>query len=572
MKTYFVVLLAMIGICGAVQAQNLEAGLQQMTNENYREARKIFKDLIAKSPKDPEPYYYLGDTYFQYDNLDSARFYFAKGAEIAPRDGINYVGLGKIEWANNKKKEARDNFDRAERLGKGKDWRILYEIGKSYLEAEEKQLDLAIEKLEAAKDLARTNPNVFSLLGDAYLEKNEGGKAANQYSYVIERLNIESPEIYRKRAILFRRSRTYSEAEANLEKAIALDPSYAPAYRDLIEVYQLQQKYAKVTPLLKKYTELVGDDQEARSRYVGFLFRQAKDYDNTIVEADKVLAKDPANYNMYRWKGYAQVEKGQNEEAVATLDKFFQLVGDNKTYFTDYDYYARAAAAQGKFDEANEKYQKALELGMAKDDVYDKVAKMYFDAKQYKKAAEAYRDKIGKVEPVSTDYFYLGYSLFVTQDYKAADSAFAKVTEVLPEWLPGYVYRAKSNEFLDPELQLLLAKPFHEKVVELGAADMKKNGADLINAYKYLGYVAFKNDMFEEARVNFEKLAEIGEMDVEKFKASLIEAYGNLGYIYFQGKTKADKDKAKEFYNKVLTLDPENEDAKNALQLLNPGK
>lgn len=572
MKTYFVVLLAMIGICGTVQAQNLEAGLQQMTNENYREARKIFKDLIAKSPKDPEPYYYLGDTYFQYDNLDSARFYFAKGAEIAPRDGINFVGLGKIEWANNKKKEARDNFDKAERLGKGKDWRILYEIGKAYLDSEEKQLDLAIEKLEAAKDLARTNPNVFSLLGDAYLEKNEGGKAANQYSYVIERLNVESPEIYRKRAILFRRSRTYSEAEANLEKAITLDPNYAPAYRDLIEVYQLQQKYAKVTPLLKKYTELVGDDQEARSRYVGFLFRQAKDYDNTVVEADKVLAKDPANYNMYRWKGYAQVEKGQNEEALATLDKFFLQVGDNKTYFTDYDYYARAAAAQGKFDEANEKYQKALELGMAKDDVYDKVAKMYFDAKQYKKAAEAYRDKISKVEPVSTDYFYLGYSLFVTQDYKAADSAFAKVTEVLPEWLPGYVYRAKCSEFLDPDLQLLLAKPFHEKVVELGAVDTKKNGADLINAYKYLGYVAFKNDLFEEARNNFEKLAEIGEMDVEKFKSSLIEAYGNLGYIYFQGKTKADKDKAKELYNKVLVLDPENEDAKNALQLLNPGK
>jgi tetratricopeptide (TPR) repeat protein len=569
MKTYLNITFLFFALLATVGAQTLEDGINQMRNENYAEARRIFQSLISSDPKAAEPYFYMGESYFELENLDSARVYYQKGVEANSRGGINYVGLGKLFWEDNKKVEARDNFDRAEKLGKGKDWRVPFEIGRAYLYSEDRKIDIAIEKLELAKDLSRTLPEVWSVLGDAYMESNQGGKAANAYSYVLEQLKIESPEIYRKRGDLFVRSKTYELAIENFEKAIAIDPNYAPAYRSLIDVYQnYLNKYDKVTPLLKKYTTLVGDDLEARTRYIGFLFRQAKDYDNVVIEADKLLQKDKNIYQAYRWKGYALVELKRSEEALATMKAFFEKVGTNRLYFTDYDYFARAAADNKQIELAAEKLRAALELDIAKAEVYDRIAKMYYDNKMFKEAAAAYKDKMANVDPVSTDYFYLGYSLFVLRDYEAADENLAVVTELLPDYLAGWVIRAKCNEFLDPDLELLKAKPFHEKIIELAAGDNRRYGTDLINAHRYLAFEAFKRNSNEDAKVHFEKMVEIGNLDTKKFRNNLIEAHKSLGYIYLQGNTKEDKMKAKENYEKVLEFDPENADAKEALEYI----
>jgi len=563
------ILLLFVSFGWVLSAQTLEDGLTQITNENYVEARKIFKSLIAADPKAPEPYFYLGETHFQYNNLDSAMHYYELGLDNVPgkNSALLLVGKGKVNYTNHKKTEARDFFEKAERANrKNQDWRVPYEIGRVYLEDEDRNLELAVMKLEDAKNLARDNPAPFIKLGDAYMEKFEGGKAANQYEYVLNRLNVQLPEIYQKKAMLFKRSRTYDLAIQNLEKAISTDPNYAPAYRDLIEIYQEQKLYEKVTPLLEQYTNLVADDIEAKVRFVGFMFRQARNYERTIEEADKVIAIEPDNFRMYRWKGYAQVELEQYEKGLATMRKFFDLVGNERTYFTDFDYYARAAAAMGSYQEAEEKYLKALEFDISKADILDKIAKMYYDAKMFAEAAEAYKHKIETVDPVSTDYFYLGFSLFRIQQYEEADSSFAIVTDVLPDWLPAYVFRAQCNEFLDPNIEEYLAKPFHEKVVELAAGDPKRYGGDLIRAYKYLGYVAFKNDDLELAKDHFTSLYEIAKLDPAKFQSTLKETYGNLGYIYFQSKDTQDLVKSRGYYLKVLEIDPEDEDAQNALK------
>lgn len=558
-----------------LQAQTLEDGLTMITNENYPEARRIFGELMKANPGSPEPYFYTGETYFLYNILDTAEYYFNLGLEnVSKRDqGLLYVGLGKIQYANHKKKEARDNFERAEKANRrNNDWRIPFEIGRVYLEDEDRDLEMAVLKLEEAKDLARQRPEPFIKLGDAYMAKYEGGKAANQYDYVLNNLNIELPEIYMKKALLFKRSRTNDLAIENLKKAIEIDPEYSPAYRELIDIYQEEKKYDKVTPLLETYTNLVADDIEAKVRFVGFMFRQARDFDRTIEEANKVLEIEPDNYRMHRWKGYALVEKEQYAEGLASLKKFFENIGEDRTYFTDFDYYAKAAAAMGEYEEAEEKYLKALEFdNINRGDVYEKIAKMYFDAKKYEKAANAYRVKMEESDAVSTDYFYLGFSLFSIGEYSDADSSFAIVTEVLPEWLPGYVFRAKCNELLDPELDSLLAMPHHQKVIELAKDQPKRYGVDLINAYKYLGFVAFKNDELEDAKENFTELYQIALLDKEKFEETLKETYKNLGYIYFQSDEKEDKEKAVEYYSKLIELDPENEDALNALELLSQG-
>lgn len=569
MKTYLKILILTMSLGASAIAQTLEEGIAQLTNENFSEARKIFNAILSKDPKNAEAYFYLGETYYEIENLDSARHYYQKGIDANSKAGINYVGLGKLLWNDNKKKEARDHFDRAERLGRGKEWRIPFEIGKAYLYSPDRQLDIAIEKLEEAKDLSRTNPDVWLVLGDAYLEKNLGGKAVGAYSYVIEQLKIENAEAYYKRGLLYKRSQTYDLAVENFERSIAINPNFAPAYRDLIEVYQNNlKKYDKVTPLLKKYTSLVGEDTEARLRYIGFLFRQAKDYENVIIEADKLIKEKPEMYQAYRWRGYAMVELDQGEKAYEAMNLFFQKVGDNKLYFSDFDYYARAAVSVKEFSKAGEKLNQALELDIDKAEIYDRIAKMYYENRMFKEAAEAYRNKMDHVDPVSTDYFYLGYSLFMIRDYEAADENLAVVTELLPDYIAGFVLRAKCNEYLDPDMEMLLAKPFHERIIEIAGDDYRKYGADLINAHRYLAFEAFKNNNNEVAQNHFNIITEIGALDPKRFKSNLVEAHNSLGYIFLQGKTKEDKQKAREQYERVLELDPQNQDAISAIEYI----
>jgi tetratricopeptide (TPR) repeat protein len=119
----------------------------------------------------------------------------------------------------------------------------------------------------------------------------------------------------------------------------------------------------------------------------------------------------------------------------------------------------------------------------------------------------------------STEYMNLGNSYKNIKDYKNADSAYIKVIEKSPSFANAYLNRAIVNLAMDTATPpQYLAKPHFEiYLTKVDMADPKaKNG--LMNALEYLGSEAWKN-------------------------------------------TK-DFTKAKEYYTKLQTLDPENAAAK----------
>ena len=67
-------------------AQTLEEGVSLLESEKFAESRAIFKSLIAKNPAASEPYYYLGESFYVNDNIDSAKYYFNKGIASYPFD------------------------------------------------------------------------------------------------------------------------------------------------------------------------------------------------------------------------------------------------------------------------------------------------------------------------------------------------------------------------------------------------------------------------------------------------------------------------------------------------------
>src|SRR4028118_1451659 len=93
-----------------------------------------------------------------------------------------------------------------------------------------------------------------------------------------------------------------------------------------------------------------------------------------------------------------------------------------------------------------------------------------------------------KPTPTPTDYMNLGFLQFQGEQFVKADSSFSKVTQLVPTYIPGFLYKARVEANLDPESTKGLAKPTYEKVIQLSEADPSKNGKNLVEAYGYLGY------------------------------------------------------------------------------------
>jgi TolA-binding protein len=179
--------------------------------------------------------------------------------------------------------------------------------------------------------------------------------------------------------------------------------------------------------------------------------------------------------------------------------------------------------------------------------VMSEIGKALYSAKKFKDAAEIFEMAVTNPESKTKAYdsFYLGmahYFDYATQVsakqtpdpsiLTKADSAFSYVIQVSPTSPDAYLYRARVKKLTDDSENMKgLMVPDYEKYIEVALA--KPNATD-------------------EPRV----------------KNAVIEAYKNLG-AYYQS---SDVTKAKEYFNKVIQLEPSDAYAQNALKALGGSK
>ena len=122
--------------------------------------------------------------------------------------------------------------------------------------------------------------------------------------------------------------------------------------------------------------------------------------------------------------------------------------------------------------------------------------------------------------------------------YKVINTAlFKELSFQVPNSYVSYFWRARVNSMLDPETTKGLAKPYYEKVIEIGLVQPERYKRELIESYKYLGYYHYVIADAITTKNN-------GNPDLAK------EEYGE----------------AKSFFSKVLTLDAKDEVALKALE------
>lgn len=564
MRTYLIITLFLVGV-SAASGQTLQEIVGKTENERFDLAANDLRLLISRNPAKGEYYYYYAENSYKRGETDSANFFYKKGIEMNATYPLNYVGLGKCFLLQSKTDSAKAQFYKANTLSGGKSAELLRKTAEAWLATDSRDPDEAIRLSNNAIKMEPKNPENYILLGDAQLEKNPADGSTPIKSYnMATTLNPKNVKGILRVGKLYQRGRNYQLALDKYREALAIDSTFAPAFREIAELYHLAGQPAKSIENWQKYLKL-NNSPYARYRYMSAFYAN-KQYAEAVKEYESLKKSGFSNLYFERLAGYSYYEMGDKIDKEAftkglqALDNFFQAAGPNFKYLgMDFKYKGFHLLKLGKDSLAKLEFEKAITLDSTlKDDVFGELAAAYMKAKNYGEAAKAFEQKLladpskfesGDYYSMGRAYFYSGINLnkevtalrniqikkkkpeqtpeIMAKENEArelfikADSSFSKTTQKSPTWPIGYFWRARANSYLDPSNTLWLAKPHYEKMLNVIVKPEEKTGT---------------------------------------YKSNVLEAYEYLGAYYV---TTGDKTKADETWNLVKELDPNNEKAKN---------
>lgn len=425
----------------------------------------------------------------------------------------------------------------ADELLKGKNKKnadLVSAVAFAYLEAG--KLTEAEKYLALAQKADRKNPKVSILEGDIALEKKDVGKACQLYEQAIY-FDSNCQEAYLKYARAYKAA-SPSLAIEKLQQLKSVAPDCAEADKELAEIYYANNRFNDAVQAYARFIDTPAATENDMLKYAFALFLN-HNFEKSLEVVQKGLQKNGRHAALNRLAMYNYTDLKRYAEAEQSANAFFHD-SDNADYsYLDYQYHGALLCGLKKYDLAIVEYGKALEQDETRTDLWREISDAYEHNNDYAGAIGAYRkyyDSLEQDAKTPEVLFRLGrlyYGQGTSTDtltvsladrqaaLQAADSVFTVVSSETPGSYLGDLWRARTNSAMDPETTEGLAKPYYEKVAEILLA---------------------KNE--------------------PKYNSSLIECYSYLGYYYL---LKSDYPVSKDYWNKILAIDPENATAKKAL-------
>ena len=551
-KIFGIILLATFATS---KAQEIDQVKKVIDAEQFEKAKGILKSLIQTKPNNGKAYFMLGNIYLTQKIADSAKIYFQKGLTVSEDSKYNYIGLGQIDLDDNNLISAQNNFNLATKDAKKKEVEPFIFVAKAYMNADKPDYIAALNNLNKAKTNNPSDSQLLLTLGDAYY----GDKKQND-SYVSYRDAFAAdPKLIRAKmqlGVLLKGARAFTEAVKAYDNVVSTNPEYGPVYRELAETYYLwgfnepknnKEYIQKALDYYETYMKLTDYSLTSRMRHADFLVL-AKDYKALEMEANKMKELDKVNPRIFRYLGYSSYENGNTDSAISALETFI-ATPTNKIIARDYMYLGLAKLRkannletktfdQAFFDAGVLNLKKAVEMEITMTNDLSEIGKKFYEQKLFKQAAAIYEIAVTNVNSKNyvLDNFYLGNSLYYNntkkdvvkpnpEELQKADVAFGNVITASPTTQDAYIFRARANNLLEnDEMIIKYYQQYIDVVTEKGAEELAKPAV----------------------------------------RTKFIESYNAIAAAF----ANTDKVKAKEYFNKTLTLDATNEYATQSLKQL----
>ncbi|MBN8823073.1 MULTISPECIES: tetratricopeptide repeat protein [unclassified Spirosoma] len=540
-------------------AQDLQSALKDIEADRYTKAEQTLTQLASSSPN-AENQFYLGYYYLRSGQTDKAKAAFEKGAAADAKNQLNNIGLAGVALSKGDGPAAKTLIDNAVAATKSKDQNVLIRGGEMYTLFEDPKKNNPAEAIRLLtiadeKDKKNENSEIEMLLGDAYFLKNDGGNAITKYENAMT-ITPNLAEANYKIGRLYLRGKNYTKAQEYFKLAIQNDPEFAPTYLAYADALANSRAYKSAAQNYELYVQKSGTTDPEQLLDIARYKFLAEDYQGAIAYLDQLKGKinNPIIDRMYGW---AYTALGKNQEAIESLNRFINAA-PQKVMADDYKFLGRAYnqtnTPQGD-SLAIVNLEKAAPMDTT-ENLYREIAKTFYDNKKYDKAAAYYAKTIQTdKKPQNNDFLWLGlasyqYAPRVGRDSTAAPMDTAQIRQV------KQMYYLKADSAFATMAQKI-------------EADGKKYPL----AYYYragANYYAYANDKLKGAELAtplYEKFIEQATTpdptDKTDYKRYLITSYKSLAGFSL---LKKDDQKAKEYFNKVLELDPNDESVKKALE------
>jgi tetratricopeptide (TPR) repeat protein len=495
--------------------------------DQSKKALDVLTKAASTYPTSPAVFYYLGVSQLKANKRQEALQSFDKGLVADPKDALNLAGKGHLNMLENNAAKAKLDFDKALSMTKSKNVEVMQAVARGYM-VDPKKANETITLLNLAKSRDDHNAETFMLLGDAHLQLNDGGKAVSAYEMAAT-LDQKNAFAHYKVGRVYLRSRNYEAAQESFARAIQIDPNFTLAYKEQGELFYQMGKGKEAVAAYEKFLGLTESPEKYQSK-LAFYYLMAKDFTKANSIFKQLVAKDSTNAMILKYYGVSQYQSRDSIGAQTTFEQYFAKQKPELVEAADYNYYGKTLLAQKKDSLAMQAFQKSVTMEDKQPNIHETMAQTYFAMKKYDEAVVSYRKLFQYRKPVSQDLFNLGRAQYFAEDYLKADSTFAALSVLQPTMTVVDMWAARSKASQDSTSENGLAKPYYEKLVQkvtTATTKSKNDNVMLTEAYLYLGY-----------------------------------------YSYLKSQNAA----AKDYYQKVLAIDPNNEKAKVALNALNAPK
>lgn len=517
------------------QQEEIKKAKRQLDVDHAAHAVALLEPLAARYPKAGDVYYYLGYAQLKNNQLDAAQQSFENGISKFPKEPINYAGKGHLLMVRKQSAEANTSLEKALQLSKSKKVPVLKAVAEAYL-TDRATASKAVSLLQKAKAI-RNDAEVEMLLGDAYLMQNQGGPAASAYENAAL-IDTKSGKPHYKIGLLYARVNP-ALSQQSFEKAVAVDPEFTAVYDELADIYYQQKESQKAVAAAEKFRQLSSDPEKIQMR-LAFIYVMNGEY----AKANAIFASQmnnervkPLVYRYYIRSLLATQVAADSLESVKVSEQFLSKASQEDLAVRDFVDLGKLYIAMNQDSLGEIQLERAIAFDPESIEAAQLHAEMLYKNKRYEDAAEAYEKLVDvKDNPSPNEYLNLARAYSISEQYQEADTVYGKLVEQYPTNIQVAVESARVKANIDSTQDDGLAKPLYEKVIELAEASPDKYKVYMIEAYKYMGsYFAIQEGNIPKGKAYFEKVLILNPGDeqakevLEAIRAGQVQANKKAG-------------------------------------------
>ena len=248
-------------------------------------------------------------------------------------------------------------------------------------------------------------------------------------------VNPEAYEDYLKGRFFFNKRNSSERAQSYFQQAIEKDPSYAPPYAGLADLYQLSDNPRLARESIQKALELDNQLVEAHNSLAQLLYTFDRDWTGAEREFKRSLELDSNYAPAHHWYSIYLSLLGRKQQALTeaqtaySLDPLSPVVGANL---------AKILQENGQYDEAIRQAKTTLEVEPNSAVTHAVLGVIYENKKMYAEAIVEYKTALQLGGPPGEMRGLLGYVYAVTRDTTNAE----KIIGELKQLWPGHSHAA----------------------------------------------------------------------------------------------------------------------------------